>query len=618
MRRRILFVCVVALGVAQWTQAGVRDFKGARPAALVVDDGVQHNAQPGKSGGYIPGLDNATSLTWVAVDLMGNAFGPASTRVRPIVYDPATNVLAVMHRGDASYATGSGQLWYNISFDGGATWRRVGELNGGAPIDCRYPNAAISNPANSTDTNQCLFVYAAPNLQNAGGWGLYTYGVDFPLGGGAGSGIVDTYNMGDNSAAASIWSPAGSSWIVWAATAGTTSGGANDSRVWRTNDYVTVESFIPSTWTDAEPNFVNAISYLPGMANATGDYFGMHGVFGYDTTAVAFNGGYSKSTDHGATWSQWVRPSPDWMQATGLPPRFDLYDYVQPAGSTVSYNSDMIVDDNGRVHFVHVVVDSPWTEHDMRGLLEVYETAQNVWAYKWITQGLNTYTGLGYPGVVSGTTYMAQTNNGIRTAVSSDGQMLAAVWLDAGTSAPADSFPDIWFSYRATNGSAWSTPVNLTQTPGFPELLLHAAPILKSEGDGRYTIFIGRTYQTGINTYPPDNGLTSTFYVASHTFGPVASVQDPGNRPTAFALEQNYPNPFNPATSIGFTTGRPGHVTLKVYNLLGEELATLVNEDRPAGTYRSSFDATSLASGVYLYRLTVGSYSESKRMVLLR
>jgi hypothetical protein len=280
----------------------------------------------------------------------------------------------------------------------------------------------------------------------------------------------------------------------------------------------------------------------------------------------------------------------------------------------------MIVDNNGRVHFVHVVVDSPWTEHDMRGLLEVYETAPNTWSYKWLTQGLNTYTGLGYPGVVSGTTYMAQTNNGIRTAVSSDGQVLAAVWLDAATQSPADSFPDIWFSSRRVATSNWSTPINLTQTPGFPELLLHAAPIIKSNGGDSYTIFLGRTYQSGTNAYPPDNGLKSTFFVSSYTFTPPppSDVQEGGMQPQSFKLEQNYPNPFNPSTVIDYTVGRSGHVTLKVFNLLGQEVATLVNEDRPSGSYQASLNAASLPSGVYVYRLSSGSFSETRKMLLLR
>jgi hypothetical protein len=352
------------------------------------------------------------------------------------------------------------------------------------------------------------------------------------------------------------------------------------------------------------------------MANSTGIYFGMHGVFGGDTLAVAFNGGYSKSTDNGQTWSQWVRPQPDWMAGTGLPSRYDLYDYVQPPGATVSYNSDMIIDAAGRAHFFHMVVDSPWTDVDARGVLEVYETAPNTWAYKWVTQTMNEATGLGYPSTTSGTNYLAQTNNGIRSAISSDGQVVGLVWLDGPTTAPADTFPDVWFSWRSVNGNSWSAPLNLTQTPNFPELLLHAAPIMKSNGGNSYTMFLGRSYQTGINSYPPDNGVKTTFFVAAHTFT-TTGVTEQG-KPATFNLEQNYPNPFNPATTIDYSVGRQGHVSLVVYNLLGQEVATLVNDNVQAGSYQATFDASKLPSGVYVYQLKAGSFVESRKMVLLK
>jgi hypothetical protein len=102
--------------------------------------------------------------------------------------------------------------------------------------------------------------------------------------------------------------------------------------------------------------------------------------------------------------------------------------------------------------------------------------------------------------------------------------------------------------------------------------------------------------------------------------GTVTSVQElPGAAPAAFRLEQNYPNPFNPSTAIRFSLSTATHVTLKVYNLLGQEVATLVNESRAAGSYQTTFDARSLASGVYFYRLALGTGQiTSKKMLLLK
>ena len=85
-----------------------------------------------------------------------------------------------------------------------------------------------------------------------------------------------------------------------------------------------------------------------------------------------------------------------------------------------------------------------------------------------------------------------------------------------------------------------------------------------------------------------------------------------------FELSQNYPNPFNPSTTIKFQIPRNGFVTLKVYDVLGNEVATLVSEEKPAGSYKVEFDGSNLASGIYIYRLTSGNYTASKKLILLK
>lgn len=87
---------------------------------------------------------------------------------------------------------------------------------------------------------------------------------------------------------------------------------------------------------------------------------------------------------------------------------------------------------------------------------------------------------------------------------------------------------------------------------------------------------------------------------------------------TTYELNQNYPNPFNPSTTIKYQLPKDGMVTLKVYDILGAELATLVNEEKLAGKYEANFNASSLASGVYLYKLQANEYISVKKMVLIR
>ena len=89
-------------------------------------------------------------------------------------------------------------------------------------------------------------------------------------------------------------------------------------------------------------------------------------------------------------------------------------------------------------------------------------------------------------------------------------------------------------------------------------------------------------------------------------------------KPASYVLEQNYPNPFNPTTNIKFALTNAGFTTLKVYDMLGREVATLVNENLAAGTYNVNFDAANLTTGIYVYELRSGSVKLSKKMMLVK
>ena len=116
-----------------------------------------------------------------------------------------------------------------------------------------------------------------------------------------------------------------------------------------------------------------------------------------------------------------------------------------------------------------------------------------------------------------------------------------------------------------------------------------------------------------------DNGI-----ILRTTNGGVTFIEDENDfmQPTAFYLSQNYPNPFNPSTKISWQSPVSGWQTLKVYDVLGKEVATLVNEYKPAGSYEVEFKSTvgshQLANGVYFYQLKAGDYVETKKMILLK
>lgn len=87
---------------------------------------------------------------------------------------------------------------------------------------------------------------------------------------------------------------------------------------------------------------------------------------------------------------------------------------------------------------------------------------------------------------------------------------------------------------------------------------------------------------------------------------------------TQFELNQNYPNPFNPTTNITYQVPQQSKVTLRVYNVLGQLVATLVNDIKAKGRYTVTFNGSGLASGVYIYRLTAGTFIQTKQFMLVK
>ena len=114
-----------------------------------------------------------------------------------------------------------------------------------------------------------------------------------------------------------------------------------------------------------------------------------------------------------------------------------------------------------------------------------------------------------------------------------------------------------------------------------------------------------------INYYDPSMNLTWNYNL-------ITDVPHETLIPTEFKLEQNYPNPFNPATTIKFTIPTTELVSLKVYDLLGREVAMLVNEEKTPGNYEVKFDGSNLASGMYIYRLQAGDFVQTKKMILMK
>ena len=123
-------------------------------------------------------------------------------------------------------------------------------------------------------------------------------------------------------------------------------------------------------------------------------------------------------------------------------------------------------------------------------------------------------------------------------------------------------------------------------------------------------------WSTPYKSYQYRIGHATSPVVVDTTIGAVDAGR--GNIPGAFLLAQNYPNPFNPSTTIKYELPQRAHVTLTVFNTLGQQVATLVQGEQVAGYHEAVFDALGLASGVYLYRLQAGDFVQTRRLVLVR
>jgi hypothetical protein len=167
--------------------------------------------------------------------------------------------------------------------------------------------------------------------------------------------------------------------------------------------------------------------------------------------------------------------------------------------------------------------------------------------------------------------------------------------------------PDPEFLYRTgyLNGSLVQTPTIEMYGAGiFPSRRFGGRAGYRLTGsDSCFAVFEG---PTGVMAYG-----------VSGCSGPVSSVEN-DEIPLSYSLSQNYPNPFNPSTSISFEIPQSGFVKLVVYNILGKEVATLLNEEKIAGVYEVQFNVQNLASGIYFYTINTGSFSSTKKMVLMK
>ncbi len=362
---------------------------------------------------------------------------------------------------------------------------------------------------------------------------------------------------------------------------------------------------------------------------------------------------YKRSTDAGLTWGTDTRLTNN--SAGSLRPSVSLSGqvvhvvwrdnrdgneeiyYKRSTDGGVSWEMDTrltnnsAVSGNPSVSVSGQIVNVLW--HDLRdGNYEIY--------YKRSTDG----------GVSWGTDTRLTNNSAASYDPTSSisGQVVHLVWSDL-----RDGNPEVYYKRSTDGGSNWSADIRLTNNTApswYPSISVDGSfvhIVWYDERDGNAEMYYKRSTDVGV-TWGADTRLTNNsagsydpsisvsgqvvhivwkdnrdgneeiYYKRDPTGNPIGIININTEIPNQFSLSQNYPNPFNPMTVISFQLAVNSFASLKVYDLLGREVATLVNEELKPGTYEVDWSADKFASGVYYYKLTAGDYTETKKMVLIK
>jgi len=526
-----------------------------------------------------------------------NAYSGENHWTNLMAYDPYSNLAAIVKRTDRT-ATVSGLIVYQTSKDGGATWSAQSSPINPAGFNMgRHPNVLISNPAKSTGPAAVTVVMNYNDLTARGGANF-------------GDVLYASFKQNAPGTAAFSGRDADDAFSVAGATDLNT--GNCYFAIYSANGRYSAVSKLTNGGTTLAPHVVIVpgaeLIAQRGVALDVGNDGTIHyvsrGRFSSGAPAAAiFSWRYQRSTNGGATWSapEYVLPN----IATGRHESHDEFDFI--------------VDAANQVHIAGLLVDTLATSPSTAvALYDIVRSTTGTWRVTKVAD-IRRFVYNAIRQEPNGN--LLQQLNEPEYAKTKDGKTLALKWIDIISNATGSdaTTPDVWvasagFSLGKRNDPPWSTPKNISNTPTIAEVF------------------------TNLATYMSDAGQLFMFYLTpsvgdvsecSLWFLPEAKIvtavaERPKPAPTNFALQQNYPNPFstngtfdNPSTTISFSLPVAAEVKLRVLDILGNEVATLINGRLAAGPHQVIFAPQKLSSGVYFYRLQAGEFSIMKKMVLI-
>jgi len=198
-----------------------------------------------------------------------------------------------------------------------------------------------------------------------------------------------------------------------------------------------------------------------------------------------------------------------------------------------------------------------------------------------------------YDGPLSWPEYEITSPNGGETLIG--GEYYTITWWSNGIIPPSK------LEYSSDAGNSWT-------------IIIDSLFLVNNSYDWLVPFISSNYCLVRVGEYPCAYDQSNSYFTITYT----VSVTNEDELPTEFTLEQNYPNPFNPSTTISYQIPEISFVTLKVYDVLCNEVVTLVNKEKPTGSYEAEFNARTLPSGIYFYRLQSGPYVETKKMILMK
>lgn len=502
--------------------------------------------------------------------------------IQQIRVNPANGNIHVtwMTAFDSTAATlnNSRRVAYAYSTNNGTTWNNFNNMYVPSTRRAGFPSIDLGRGSIAGAP-----VIANHNVLNSANGNESTVYVDFPEGGGA---------FGEVSPPTAI---GGADEPIWPYVAGASDGGvvmAGSRSTAATAFYTRTADFVSwSPWTQVTPVTQSGGRY-PVQANGTGRV-GI--VYNTSNGTAALGNWWIESTNNGQTWStpvnifdyRWDPTTQDSMNSyvhsdfvyNGNTPLFVFSEYSRLATSN---REDIVF----------------WSQATGFKVAVSYDST------KYIVDPINQRfhgLSLGWPSIgMSGSTIVVA---------------FQAFQRDVDSNATHRyNYSDVWFTYSNNGGVTWAPTENLTRTANLDE---RYPSVSKWNAPGQANIVWTQKTKSGLYAFPGVNVDTvRTWQVYLRKI--LSDVKPSGEIASGFALNQNYPNPFNPATRIDYTVAQAGRVTIKVYDVLGKEVATLLNENLQPGTYQTTFDGARLASGIYYYKMTAGSFTDTKKMLLVK